>query len=80
MKQLLERLSLKMRRWSRYLQVREELRSYTDRELLDMGMTRADIGEVAREAAALSELSDRAMRQRRFLEKQLGRPYPYPYM
>lgn len=80
MKQLLERLSLTLRRWRCYLRVREELGGYSERELLDMGMMKADIGRVAREAAALTDLTDRAQRQRDFYESQFGRPSPFPYV
>ena len=80
MKQLLERLSLTLRRWRCYLRVREELGGYSERELLDMGMMKADIGRVAREAAALTDLTDRAQRQRNFYENQFGRPSPFPYV
>lgn len=77
MKQLLERLSLTMRRWRTYLRVREELGTYSERELHDMGMSKADIGRIAREAAALSELTDR---RQDFFEQQLGKPTPSPYI
>jgi uncharacterized protein YjiS (DUF1127 family) len=77
MRQLLERLSLTINRWRVYLRVREELGTYSERELHDMGMTKADIGQIAREAAALSE---RTARPRDFFEQQLGRPSPYPYV
>lgn len=78
MKQLLERLSQSMRRWRTYVRIREELQSYSERELLDMGMTSADIGQIAREAAALTELTDR--RQQVLFENHLGRPFPSPYL
>lgn len=77
MKQLLERLSLTMRRWRTYLRVREELATYSERDLHDMGMSRADIGRIAREAAALSELTDR---RQDFFERPLGKPTPHPYV
>ncbi|MBL9035320.1 MAG: DUF1127 domain-containing protein [Rhodospirillaceae bacterium] len=77
MKQLLERLSLAMRRWRTYLRVREELATYSERDLHDMGMSRADIGRIAREAAVLSELADR---RQDFFEQQLGKPTPHPYV
>lgn len=51
--QLLEQMGLLVRRWGTYLRIREELGTYTDRELNDMGMSRADIGRIAREAASL---------------------------
>lgn len=80
MKQLLERLSLTINRWRVYLRVREELGTYSERELRDMGMTKADIGQIAREAAALTELTDRNAWQQEFRETRLGRPFPYPYL
>lgn len=80
MKQLLERLSLTLRRWRCYLRVREELGTYSERDLRDMGMTKADIGRVAREAAALADLTDRAQRQQDFYERQAGRRVAYPYV
>jgi len=80
MKQLLERLSLFVRRWRCYFRIREELGTYSDRELSDMGMTKADIGQVAREAAALTELTDRNAWQLDFRETRLSRPFPYPYL
>ena len=80
MKQLLERLSLTLRRWRCYLRVREELGTYSERDLRDMGMTKADIGRVAREAAALADLTDRAQRQQHFYERQAGRRVAYPYV
>ena len=73
MKQLLERLSLTLRRWRCYLQVREELGTYSERELLD-------IPKIAREAAALTALTDRAQRQLDFYERQAGRKVAYPYV
>jgi uncharacterized protein YjiS (DUF1127 family) len=51
--QLLERIGVLGRRWTTFIQVRRELETYTERELNDMGMSRADIGRVALEAAAL---------------------------
>lgn len=80
MKQLLERLSLTLRRWRCYLRVREELGTYSERELNDMGMMKADIPKIAREAAALSDLTDRARRQLDFYEQQAGRKVAYPYV
>jgi uncharacterized protein YjiS (DUF1127 family) len=78
MKQFLERLSLTLRRWRVYLRVREELGTYSERELSDMGMAKADIARIAREAAALSDLTDR--RQPDFFEQQAGRKIAYPYV
>lgn len=80
MKELLERLSLTLRRWRCYLQVREELGTYSERELLDMGMMKTDIPKIAREAAALTALTDRAQRQLDFYERQAGRKVAYPYV
>lgn len=51
--QLLSSIDLMLRRWQRYDEVRRELASYTDRELVDMGLIRGDIPDIAREAAAL---------------------------
>ena len=50
---LLEQIALLARRWATYLQIRRELETYTERELNDMGMSRADIGRIALEAASL---------------------------
>jgi len=50
---LLEQIALLARRWATYLQIRRELDTYTERELNDMGMSRADIGRIALEAASL---------------------------
>lgn len=50
---LLEQIGLMLRRWATYQRVRAELETYTERELNDMGMTRADIGRIALEAASL---------------------------
>jgi len=50
---LLERISLQLRRWNTYLRIRGELESYNERELNDMGLSRADITRIALEAAAL---------------------------
>jgi uncharacterized protein YjiS (DUF1127 family) len=80
MRQLLERLSLTINRWRVYLRVREELGTYSERELHDMGMTKADIGQIAREAAALSELTDRTALQQDLYERQAGRKVAYPYV
>ena len=59
MKQLLERLGLFVRRWQTYFRIRAELETYSERELHDMGMSSADIGRVAREAAALAKPTGR---------------------
>ena len=53
MKKLLDRIALLARRWATYQRVRAELETYTDRELNDMGMSRADIVRIALEAASL---------------------------
>ena len=55
--QLLSLIDLTLRRWQRYGEVRRELASYNDRELVDMGLIRGDIPEIAREAAALVQPS-----------------------
>jgi len=54
--QLLERIGLLARRWATYQRVRAELETYSERELNDMGMSRADIGRIALEAASLVEV------------------------
>lgn len=77
MKQLLERLGLYVQRWQVYFRVRAELETYTERELNDMGMSGADIGRVAREAAALTKLSGRYGSQQGYFG---ARTSPYPYM
>ena len=59
MKQLLERLGLFVQRWQTYFRIRAELETYSERELHDMGMSTADIGRVAREAAALAKPTGR---------------------
>ena len=48
-------LETALRRWRRYSEVRNELHAYSDRELNDMGLSRADIPRIAREAAAMIE-------------------------
>lgn len=53
MKSLLQQICLLARRWAAYQRVRSELETYNERELNDMGISRADIGRIAREAAAL---------------------------
>jgi uncharacterized protein YjiS (DUF1127 family) len=53
MMKLLERIALLTRRWATYQRVRAELETYTERELNDMGMTRADITRISLEAASL---------------------------
>jgi uncharacterized protein YjiS (DUF1127 family) len=53
MTKLLDQITLLARRWGTYVRVRHELEAYTDRELNDLGMSRADIGRIALEAASL---------------------------
>lgn len=60
MKKLLDRIALLARRWATYQRVRAELETYTERELADMGMSRADIGRIALEAASLVKLAPMA--------------------
>lgn len=50
---LLQQIALLARRWATYQRVRAELETYTERELNDMGMSRADIGRISLEAASL---------------------------
>ena len=50
---LLEQITLLTRRWATYQRVRRELETYNERELNDMGMSRADITRIALEAASL---------------------------
>ena len=50
---LLEQIALLVRQWKTYLRVRHELETYSERELIDMGMTCADISRIALEAASL---------------------------
>ena len=47
MVRLLEQIGLLAKRWATYQRVRAELETYTERELNDMGMSRADIGRIA---------------------------------
>lgn len=79
MMQLLEQISLWARRWSTYLRIRKELETYTDRELADMGMSRADIGRIALEGAALVKMDParqaRAEESRPALLRQRFSPY-----
>jgi uncharacterized protein YjiS (DUF1127 family) len=53
MTKLLDQIALLARRWGTYVRVRHELEAYSDRELNDIGMSRADIGRIALEAASL---------------------------
>ena len=50
---LLEQITLMARRWATFQRVRAELEGYSERELNDMGLSRADIRRVAIEAASL---------------------------
>jgi uncharacterized protein YjiS (DUF1127 family) len=52
--QLLERLGILTGHWATFLRVRRELESYSERELNDIGLGRADIGRIALEAATLA--------------------------
>lgn len=60
MMKLLEQIALLARRWATYQRVRAELETYTERELADMGMARADIGRIALEAASLVKPTPKA--------------------
>jgi uncharacterized protein YjiS (DUF1127 family) len=53
MTKLLEQIALMARRWGTFRRIRAELETYSERELNDMGMSRADIGRIALEAASL---------------------------
>jgi uncharacterized protein YjiS (DUF1127 family) len=55
MTKLLDQIVLLARRWSTYLRVRHELEAYTDRELNDIGISRADITRISLEAASLAK-------------------------
>ncbi len=76
---LLEQIATLVRRWKTYLRVRQELETYTERELIDMGMTRADIGRIALEAASLVKADapqqGRAEDRRPALLRQRYSPY-----
>ena len=77
MMKLLEQIALLARRWATYQRVRAELESYTERELNDMGMSRADITRISLEAASLvksqpkptAEESAALLRQRHFASR-----------
>ena len=79
MVRLLEQIGLLAKRWATYQRVRAELETYTERELNDMGMSRADIGRIAREAASLvpADLTKRARPEDRrpALQRQRFSPY-----
>ena len=53
MTKLLDQIALLARRWGTYLRVRNELEAYSDRELNDIGISRADITRISLEAASL---------------------------
>jgi uncharacterized protein YjiS (DUF1127 family) len=53
MTKLLDQIALLARRWGTYLRVRNELEAYSDRDLNDIGISRADITRIALEAASL---------------------------
>jgi len=75
---LLEQITLLTRRWATYQRVRRELETYNERELNDMGMSRADIGRIALEAASLvkADPTKRAREDRRpALLRQRFSPY-----
>jgi uncharacterized protein YjiS (DUF1127 family) len=57
---LLEQIAVLARRWATYQRVRAELETYTERELADMGMSRADIGRIALEAASMVKPAPKA--------------------
>ena len=63
--QLLERLGILTGRWATFLRVRRELETYSDRELNDMGISRADIGRIALEAATLAKRDTASAEERR---------------
>ena len=46
-------LTSRFRRWRRYRETIRELQGLSGRELQDLGISRADIGRLAREAASL---------------------------
>jgi uncharacterized protein YjiS (DUF1127 family) len=46
-------LTARFRRWRRYRETVRELQGLSGRELQDLGIHRADIGRLAREAASL---------------------------
>jgi len=63
MTKLLDQIALLARRWGTYLRVRNELEAYSDRELNDIGISRADITRISLEAASLvqPEASERTL-------------------
>ena len=65
MMKLLERIALLARRWATYQRIRAELETYTDRELNDMGISRADITRISLEAASLVKPETQAEDERR---------------
>jgi uncharacterized protein YjiS (DUF1127 family) len=74
--QLLERLGVLRGRWATFLRVRRELEAYSDRELNDIGLSRADIGRIALEAATLArrDAADADKRQPALLRQRFS-PY-----
>jgi uncharacterized protein YjiS (DUF1127 family) len=75
--QLLEWLGLLTGRWATFLRVRRELQAYSDRELNDIGLSRADIGHIALEAATLAARDDDKPDERQpALPQQRFSPYP----
>jgi uncharacterized protein YjiS (DUF1127 family) len=60
MKKLLGHIAFLARSWATYQRVRAELETYTDRELADMGIGRADITRIAIEAASLVKQEPKA--------------------
>jgi uncharacterized protein YjiS (DUF1127 family) len=70
MMKLLEQIALLARRWATYQRVRAELESYTERELNDMGMSRADIARIALEAASLAKPEPKIAEERPALLRQ----------
>jgi uncharacterized protein YjiS (DUF1127 family) len=77
MTKLLEQIALLARRWRTYLRVRNELEAYSDRELNDIGISRADITRISIEAASLVKpgTSKRAEARRPALLRQRFSPH-----
>lgn len=76
MMKLLEQIALLARRWATYQRVRAELDTYNERELNDMGMSRADIARVALEAASLAQPAPKAAASEDRRPELLRRRYP----
>jgi uncharacterized protein YjiS (DUF1127 family) len=75
--QLLEWLGLLTGRWATFLRVRRELEAYSDRELNDIGLSRADIGRIALEAATLAARDgDKPDERQPALPRQRFSPHP----